>query len=89
MPPGAVLLIVRNPKTERTPMNLHIYNPEVRAKAISNQESALKAMTLNGRLSTPQFEQELEAALVKANQAPMHKPGSVTPASGLRRDRSF
>jgi hypothetical protein len=58
-------------------MNLHIYNPEVRAKAISNQESAFKAMTLNGRLSTPQFEQELEAALVKANQAPVHKPGSV------------
>ena len=58
-------------------MNLHIYNPEVRAKAISNQESAFKAMTLNGRLSTPQFEQELEAALVKANQAPVQKPGSV------------
>jgi hypothetical protein len=58
-------------------MNLHIYNPEVRAKAISNQESAFKAMTLNGRLSTPQFEQELEIALVKANQAPARKPGSV------------
>ena len=70
-------------------MNLHIYSPEVRAKAISNQESAVKAMTLNGRLSTPQFEQELEAALVKANPPPMDKPGSVTPASGLRRDRSF
>ena len=70
-------------------MNLHIYSPEVRAKAISNQESAVKAMTLNGRLSTPQFEQELEAALVKANPPPMHKPGSVTPASGLRRARSF
>ena len=70
-------------------MNLHIYSPEVRAKAISNQESAVKAMTSNGRLSTPQFEQELEAALVKANPPPMHKPSSVTPASGLRRDRSF
>ena len=70
-------------------MHLYVYSPTVRAKAISNYEGTVKAMTRDGRLSTPRFEQELEAALVKATPPPMHKPGSVTPASGLRRDRSF
>ena len=59
-------------------MNLHIYNPEIRAKAISNQESAAKAMSLNGHLSTPQFELELEAALVKANPPPKHHTSEIT-----------
>jgi hypothetical protein len=70
-------------------MHLYVYSQDVRSKALSNYEGTIKAMTRDGRRTTPEFEQELEAALVKANPPPMHKPGSVTPASGLRRDRSF
>jgi hypothetical protein len=51
-------------------MHLYIYVPDVRARAISNYEGTVKAMTLNGRMSTPRFEHELEAALVKATRVP-------------------
>jgi hypothetical protein len=53
-------------------MHLYIYSPDVRAKAISNYEGTVKAMTLAGRMSTPRFEHELEAALVRAIHAHMH-----------------
>jgi hypothetical protein len=58
-------------------MHLYIYSPDVRAKAISNYEGYLKAMTLTGRLSTPRFEEELEAALVKAIQDPMRRNAEI------------
>ena len=77
VPAGVGFISVRNPNRAHSPMNLHIYNPEIRAKAISNQESAAKAMSLNGRLSTPQFELELEAALVKANPPPKHHTSEI------------
>ena len=62
-------------------MHLYIYAADTRARAVSNYEGTAKAMTLNGRLSTPQFEHELEAALVKATRVPTQ---AATPISSRK-----
>jgi hypothetical protein len=75
VPPGAGLISVRNPNRAH-PACICI-STDVRAKAISNYEGTVKAMTLGGRMSTPRFERDLEAALAKAIQAPMrHDAGT-------------
>ena len=58
-------------------MHLYIYAPDVRARAISNYEGTVKAMTLKGRMTTPQFEHELEAALVKATRVPTGRDADI------------
>jgi hypothetical protein len=67
-------------------MHLYIYAPDVRARATSNYEGTVKAMTLNGRMSTPRFEHELEAALVKATRVPTQ---AATPISSRKYPFSY
>ena len=62
-------------------MHLYIYAPDIRARVISNYEDTVKAMTLEGRLSAPRFEHELEAALVKATRVPTQ---AATPISSRK-----
>ena len=67
-------------------MHLYIYAHDVRARAISNYEGTVKAMTLKGRTSTPRFEHELEAALVKATRVPRQ---AATPISSRKYPFSY